>query len=310
MSNKTLEKYLEDLFTALAPLSVSERSEIVTEIKSHILSKLESDEGKSLKDVLDEIGEPKTLAAVYREERGMPSDKDCDDTDDTDDDHDSVDPVKMAQDLISRMVDIEDDHVRLFGGLIDIDSKRGRLKIGDLFTFDGKSHVETASRALGKHQYRGKHNVSEDEDRTLLIRWNVGKVDVVVHDSNEISWKWKGIGASEHEVLLLEGDEIVLDLSHYGPGKGTIYVPNSLPLQIEAEVGKLHLHNPTRDTVVKISVGKVEILAHPLREYRWNLRVDMGRVDAPESSKNPAAPEITVAVNTGKISVGKSDYCS
>lgn len=315
MSDARLERYLEDLFGALAPLSLSERSEIVTEIKSHIQSKRQAAPERPLEDILAEVGEPATLAAVYREERGVTSEKHAERTrpetkEDEEDADQVVDPAKLAQDILAKMVQVENDRVKLFGGLIDIDGKQGKVKIGDKFTFDGKSHMDAAARSFGKSNYRGKYDIADGETRTIRLRWNVGTVDIVVHDSNELSWKWKGLGTADREVLSTDGDAIELDLTAYGPGKGTVFVPNRVPLAIAAEVGKIHIHNPAKDTDISLSVGKVEILKHPLREYRWNLKAAMGKAPVMESSEDPEAPLISAVVNTGKIEVEDSDYCS
>ena len=66
-----LESYLERLDAVLKPLSVSDRAEIVTEIRSHVLSALERGTGGGLDEVLSALGEPETVANRYRMERGL-----------------------------------------------------------------------------------------------------------------------------------------------------------------------------------------------------------------------------------------------
>src|SRR6187549_1830430 len=66
-----LESYLTSLERVLRPFPVSDRAEIITEIKSHVLSALERDPQARLDSVLSALGEPETVANRYLLERGL-----------------------------------------------------------------------------------------------------------------------------------------------------------------------------------------------------------------------------------------------
>lgn len=70
-----LENYLATLDRALSPLPVSDRAEIVTEIKSHVLSAMERDSATSLDSILAALGEASTVANRYLLERGLKTGK-------------------------------------------------------------------------------------------------------------------------------------------------------------------------------------------------------------------------------------------
>jgi len=71
-----LENYLATLETILRPIPVSERAEIVTEIKSHVLEALERTEPRpSLQSILDSLGAPEVVANRYLLERRVPMTK-------------------------------------------------------------------------------------------------------------------------------------------------------------------------------------------------------------------------------------------
>ena len=66
-----LENYLTALDSALKPLSISDRADIVTEIKSHVMSALEREPERALDAILAALGEPETVANRYLIERGQ-----------------------------------------------------------------------------------------------------------------------------------------------------------------------------------------------------------------------------------------------
>jgi len=66
-----LEGYLSLLDKTLGPISISERAEIVTEIKSHVLEAQQRDPSLSLEAILSSLGEPEQVANKYLLERGL-----------------------------------------------------------------------------------------------------------------------------------------------------------------------------------------------------------------------------------------------
>jgi len=69
--NTRLEHYLGKLDKGLGQIPVSEKAEIITEIKSHILDAQAKDPSKKLDDILVAIGEPEFVANRYLIERGL-----------------------------------------------------------------------------------------------------------------------------------------------------------------------------------------------------------------------------------------------
>lgn len=71
MNDTKLENYLYSLDKALEGIAVSEKAEIITEIKSHVLSALEKNPSANLEAVLNSLGEPKQVASRYLLERDL-----------------------------------------------------------------------------------------------------------------------------------------------------------------------------------------------------------------------------------------------
>ena len=70
-SDPRLERYLTALERALKPFPVSDRAEVITEIKSHVLAALEHDPQARLDHVLAALGEPEMVANRYLIDRGL-----------------------------------------------------------------------------------------------------------------------------------------------------------------------------------------------------------------------------------------------
>ena len=70
-NNIKLEQYLGKLEKGLGQIPVSEKAEIITEIKSHILDAKAKDDSKKIEDILAAIGEPELVANRYLIERGL-----------------------------------------------------------------------------------------------------------------------------------------------------------------------------------------------------------------------------------------------
>src|SRR5689334_74559 len=66
-----LEAYLNALDKSLVQIPVSDRAEIIMEIKSHILDSQAKAPDISLTSILDSLGEPETVANHYLLERGL-----------------------------------------------------------------------------------------------------------------------------------------------------------------------------------------------------------------------------------------------
>lgn len=75
MSVSKLEKYLYRLDKSLGSISVSEKAEIITEIKSHVLEALSREPVQTIDSVLSSLGEPEQVASKYLLEKGLKPNK-------------------------------------------------------------------------------------------------------------------------------------------------------------------------------------------------------------------------------------------
>lgn len=71
MTEPKLESYLGALDEALGQIPVSDRADIIIEIKSHVLDAQSRNPNQNLDDILQSLGDPETVAKRYLQERGI-----------------------------------------------------------------------------------------------------------------------------------------------------------------------------------------------------------------------------------------------
>lgn len=70
-----LETYLSELDKSLGQIPVSDRADIIIEIKSHVLDAQMKDSSQSMEDILQSMGNAESVANRYLHERGLSAQK-------------------------------------------------------------------------------------------------------------------------------------------------------------------------------------------------------------------------------------------
>lgn len=297
-----LENYLNVLERVLKPFSVSDRAEIVTEIKSHVLSALERDPQAQLDSVLAALGEPETVANRYLLERGLKPAKP------------PVSPMVkwvvigflgtfamlllFVTVLVVRFtpvlqIDEDKDHVSLFGGLIDIDGAEGRLRVGSSRIDGGLGH---------KRSFDGKVDLAGGG--RARVRFGNGRVELSNATEGRLAWNCTATGRGQAPAPQESGGETVLDLSEVRGVKCEIRVPERARLAVDGTNGKIEIDEPRYDVDASLGNGKVLLRPEEGRAYRYALTVTNGKSDSFISSDAKDAHRITVHVGNGRISHG------
>lgn len=292
MADPRLENYLSTLDRSLRSLSVSDRADIVTEIKSHVLSAMERDPNQSIDSVLASLGEPEMVANRYLLERGLKPGKP------------PISPVvkwivigflgTMALFLAGLVVlavylspvvkvDEEKQQVRLFGGLVQVD--------GD--------DVTIGSQKLTKMK-NSKFSGNATAEKTISLKLSNGKVDIRTAVDQNLSWRCEGTGASAFP-LETKGKTQVLDLSGIAFVDCEIKVPVGRDFSVTGTNGSVDLDEPRFSAAVELANGKVSIDAENGVRYGYDLNVTNGKVDQFTSDPNPEY-RIRVKIGNGKIS--------
>jgi hypothetical protein len=279
-----IETYLSSLEKALRLLPVSERAEIVTEIKSHIFSALERDTGSSVENVLDALGAPETVANRYLAERGQTLVKP------------SVSPMvkwimigllgTVAMSLIftgailfkfSPLVEVRGDKVKLLGGAISVDDqdKKG-------------NHIS------------GAHPMSRDQ-RSIFIQANNAKISL--HNSDgDFHWECKIDEGAIAPKLEEKTDQISLDFTSLHGMKCEFFVPEKHLFRLKFTNGKIEVEKPHYNLDINGNNGKIGIEPDLSQNYKFENQVSVGKLDSFPSSDKPDAYRIHIELDNGVIS--------
>jgi hypothetical protein len=293
-SDPRLERYLTSLEQALKPFPVSDRAEIITEIKSHVLSALERDPQSHLDSILSALGEPETVANRYLLERGMKPAKT------------SISPIvkwlvigflcTFAMILIfiafvvahsSSLVKIDGQKgkIELLGGMIDIDGDHKRVSI-------------TGTDDKGS-EFAGVGTVKAGQG--IGIKFKTGKVEFVNSDGKDFGWSCSADGPPVKDLSTDSSGNAVLDLTTLKKIKCKFGIPAGVHVSVDGAEGKMDFDAPQFDLAANLDTGKVTFHPDGDDAYKYDMSVTTGKIDEFESSDKPGAHSIKIHVTTGKI---------
>jgi hypothetical protein len=290
-----LEHYLARLDRALTAISISDRADIVTEIKSHALSAMEREPKPSLDSVLAALGEPEIVANHYLLERGLKPGKP------------PVSPIvkwivigflgtlatfvilialllKAAGPVIK--VSDKEDRVTLLGGFIDIDGKKGTVKIGDSFIDGGNAKTE---------KFQGSAPGKAGDK--LIVKFGNGSITA----ESGTEWKWDCRGSLDDK-----GEPAAkantLDLSAVDHLRCSLTFPKGANAEIEGQNGKIQVDKPEFNLDADLENGKAHVTPNDGTKYAFDFSVRNGKSQTPPSAAKPDY-KLRIQVGSGKISV-------
>lgn len=299
MKNDTkMEAYLAQLEKALGPVTVSEKAEIIMEIKSHILAALERDPGTNVDKIFASLGSPEQVANRYLLERGLKP---------------VVPPrsnvwkwlgigmigsvavfflfviVVMIKFTPLLKVDEENGRVTLLGGAIDIDEMGGTVHIG--------SSVLTGN--MGAASYQGQKKLTAQE--SINVDFSNGKFEIQTSDNGLLKWDCRTRNQKDDSFFVESDRNILFDFEQAASVKCEIDVPSGLKLEVSGPNGKVKLVKPEFETLVKVTNGNVSIEPAAGKKYRYDLSVVNGVIEDFKSSPDPDAIPIKISLVNGKI---------
>jgi hypothetical protein len=291
-----LETYLTALEKTLRPFPVSDRAEIVTEIKSHILDALERDPQTRLDTVLSALGEPETVANRYLLERGMKPAKP------------SISPIVKwivigFLGTLAMLLVFAGFLVSRFGSIVEVDGKRDHVSIlNGLIKVDGEkrmAYIDGDFGGGGANEFDG--NVKLTSGQAAQVKFANGKFDIANSKDGTFTWSCKGLG-SNAPTQTLEGGVFVLDLSPLLGSKCDLTVPPDVKFSLDGANGKVDFVEPRFPVSAHLANGKVSFRPDAKRLYKYDVGVSAGQSDHFDSSDKPEALAISIHLANGKIS--------
>jgi len=295
--NIKLEQYLGKLDKGLGPIPVSEKAEIITEIKSHILDAQAKDNSKKLEDILAAIGEPEFVANRYLIERGLK-------------------PMKTPTHPIFKwliigflgtfaiivlfitvliwkftpIMKIQDDKVTLLGGTIDVD-KDSEVYFNRSITFGGPIKVEQkvfdASKIKSLSIMNGYGDVkitSTKENRSVLEVGRKGfKCDLVTKLD------------AKGELLVTTSDKSDCSMTYVN-----ISIPTKTNISVETRSGNINIDHITGNITANARSGNVDVFIESKTKSKLNLMTRSGNVHV--SLPKGIGVDYNIITNSGHLS--------
>lgn len=322
-----LESYLTALEHVLRPFPVSDRVEIVTEIKSHVLSAMERDPEGKLELVLAALGAPETVANRYLLERGLNPTQS------------SIKPpirpfvkwivigilgmvfaaVLVVVFLITRFtpllkIDGEKDQISLLGGAVQfsgqISGGAGDITIVGTTPKHATKHGDRRSKAA----FSGSSEVTRDASVAVLFA--SGQIAIGTAADGKLSWSCKARGGdSDGFRARNEQGVLTLDWSDRSGLECNVAVPRDTSVIVEGERGELRINEAAFSVRAKLESGQVLIAPGKREAYKYQLAVGQGEVERFESSSSgsgsgseSSSPKKahTIEVSVGRGRIGKA----
>lgn len=299
--DKKLEQYLFELEKSISDFPPSLKAKVISEINVHIQESLEKFPDKNISQILDDLGPATKVANHYRLDSGFKTFKP------------NKNPVWKFITIaflgsvvvfalsigilvwkFTPVIKIDEDKQRfmLFGGLIDINGKSGKIKVFDQYKFVDNKY---------RNEFEGAYEMENNQDE-LLIHFNSGKLDLVNSEDKNIRWNCKLEKAPTDDIIAFKDDSIKLNLDNYGGGSCELQIPIDTKVQLEGLEGEVTLKEPEYDIFVDMDNGAINFIHAPEVEYTYSLRVQNGpKISFPDNSADPNAYEIQLELKNGSL---------
>lgn len=300
MNNKhKLDKYLYLLDKALGGVSVSEKAEIITEIKSHILSALEHDNSVSIESILGSIGEPEQVASKYLLERGLKPNKA------------PFHPIFkwlivgflgtiLVLALLCALLIWKLSPVFNFSDNVgNIEMLNGAVKIH----FNTKNDDETSIQYTPPSKILADYKIM-DPAQTQAINFNFTTATLIFSTTEEskLIWNCKNTG-KDGNINIVESNHIInFDLKKLSNANCLIQLPRVPKTFINGIDGNISIDKPVNDTSIIMNNGVLKFEPSESIRYYYDIQVKNGTIDKFSSTKiKDAAVSIMARIENGKV---------
>ncbi len=303
-----IESYLEALDNALRHIPTSERSDIITEIKSHILEAQRKSPNKKIKEILSSLGDPDTVASRYLNERGLKPNS-------------SLKATKIrwfTTGFLTALLILSVVFFFSVWGFMPVSTvdqlmgpnmnlgfserlKRGLKNLSDMVPTLPQNSEGSLQMMNGNGPATGGAN--------LVFSFDTGTLRVL--PSNEsttyrYAFKYTGkvprsLDANAVNEPLYKDGSYIYDLKESGNIDGVIEVPQKMKLVIKGRNGTVEIQKPESPMDITLDAGQVNISPNSNVKYKFEVHVSKGHGDPFESSAAKDAVPIKVTVTDGYV---------
>jgi hypothetical protein len=301
-NKKVLDQYLYSLEKSLSDLNPSDRAKIVLDINEHIHEACEKYEDKKLKEILEDLGHPQKVANHYRLDRGLKTFKP--------DKHPIIKwlSISFMGSVIAFLlfiiiivwkftpifeIDEKKGRVVLLGGLIDLNSTSGKMKIMDQYHFVDNQFA---------NQFDGAVDFPKEEYDEVIVNFKSGVLNFKTSLEEKLSWNCKLDNPPTSEFLNRTKDTVELDFEEFSGIACDIFIPAEAKLTVDGKDAQITVNDAEFDTFIEIENGQVAFNPNPEVDYSYDLKVKEGTSTNFENSNAKDAFETRIYIENGSIS--------
>lgn len=305
-TNAKVEAYLQQLDSALGSVSISEKSEIVLEIKSHIMDAIEQQPDANIDDIFASLGSPEQVANRYLLERGLK-------------------PVKVSRGgssflkwffgsilalfamatlasilmfyMFTPLIEVDEEmgRVQILGGMIDVNEMNGTVKIG--------SSTITGGQKMSN--FSGSKNLTNQDISEISMVFQNAKMDLKTSKDQVISWKCRATDMDQDDFIEhnVPAKSLHFNFTQARGAKCNFHIPKDLKISLEGANGSIDVNSPEFSVKAQMSNGVVKFRPAEDTAYRYSLSVTNGTIDDFENSPEDKFYLMEADLVNGKISI-------
>ncbi|OQW46414.1 MAG: hypothetical protein A4S09_05440 [Proteobacteria bacterium SG_bin7] len=305
-----LESYLNAVDKALGDTPISQRAEIITEVKKQISLAQDKDPSATTDQILGSLGQPESLANQFLRERGLRS---------------VPLPSKPSRGPIIKwlvigflgtagiftlfvtvlifkflpLIEVSEKggHIKVFGGTIDFNdfdkdgfstwNKKGMFKLGRYHSIEGARLVDP--RVVDK----------------IFIPFSNGEFEITYNHLKKFSWDCKAAEGSDAFSMATEQDRILtLNLKKTKGVKCELSLPAETLVVISGTNGGLEIENPQGPVDIQLENGSVVVEPDLRKAYNFEIKVLNGNADSFDSTNATNAIKIKIDIKNGYVQKG------
>lgn len=285
--------YLQIIESYLSDLDVTDRSKILTEI----LYEVQKQDASMLRPALDYVNEKRSQygLAVYRPRKRFPI---------------LASLFKFSalmfiiflgflSFLIWKFtpvikIDEESHRIVILGGLIDIDGKAGKLKLGDEYHYSHEGF---------SNDFQASINLNESQDE-VLINFVSGSFNLKTSEDENFVLDCKLASPPSTEIISQENELIKINFNKIDGLNCSLHIPVDKRLTIEGSNASIVVPTPEYNLYVELENGKVYLSPEEEIDYNYGLHIentDNSFIGDFESSNDENAYEIRIHLHSGAI---------
>ena len=293
-----IEKYLNKASVLLSHLPENQRLEIIQLLRKRIEGELESNPSGSARSIIKNLGPMPNLLNEYLISKG----------------HYPIRPqsnfwkyffitvvvlviifIVLGYFLVSKFtpiikVDEKKGRVTILGGLIDVNSDLGTVKIDSHFDMNMKN----------THSFKGEQVI--DKVKSIDFHFDNGKFTVLTSQTNEMKWDCNlSQQVTSNPIIIDKKQNMFLKFSAYKGVQCDLFIPKGKSFTLHGMNGHITYERPEFKSYTSIVNGNVILNSDKSLKYKLQTKVINGVVDTQKDIQATNGIETRITVTNGRI---------